>query len=116
MRTLARVAGGVAAVCIAFAVWIGAGCSDCSLSVQTAELPDAVVGERYFFELDSHCGGDFWFIQTGLLPPGIGLQDNGDIAGTPTIDGTFPFTIGVFDFGSGETAYRGLAITVAPAP
>ena len=89
-------------------------CEDCSLSVSTAALPDAMVGVRYFAELDSHCGGDTWFLQTGLLPPGIGLQDNGDVEGTPTTAGTYSFTVGVFDFGSGETAFKGLSIQVAP--
>lgn len=90
-------------------------CEDCSLSVSTAALPDGVVGVRYFAELNSHCGGDTWFLQTGLLPPGIGLQDNGDLEGTPTTAGTYTFTVGVFDFGSRETAYKGLAIQVDPA-
>src|SRR4051812_38159372 len=76
-------------------------CSDCSLSVSTNSLANGVVGVRYFAELDSHCGGDTWFIQTGALPPGIGLQDNGDVAGTPTVAGIYTFTVAVFDFGSG---------------
>jgi len=88
------------------------GCSDCTLKVNTLSLPDGVVGVDYFFELDSHCGGDVWFIQDGSLPPGIGLQDNGRLVGTPTLPGDYLFTVGVFDFGSGETAYKGLSIRV----
>ena len=88
-------------------------CSDCSLSVSTASLPDGIVGMNYFTELDSHCGGDVWFVQDGSsLPPGIELQDNGDVQGIPTLEGTYIFTVGVYDFGSNETAYKGLSIRV----
>lgn len=99
----------------------GPACSNCSLSVSTKSLPSATVGVRYFTELNSDCGGDTWFIQTGQLPPGIGLQDNGDLEGTPTVAGTYTFTVGVFDFQSGETAFKGLSLQVnepagAPTP
>jgi len=87
-------------------------CSDCNLSVSTQSLPDGDVGMFYFAQFDSHCGGDDWFIQTGILPPGIGLQENGKLQGTPTSAGTFPFTVGVFDFGSGEVAYKGFEIEI----
>ncbi len=87
-------------------------CSDCSLSVKTGSLPDGIVGMNYFSVLNSHCGGDVWFIQDGSLPPGIELQDNGDVQGIPTLAGTYIFTVGVFDFGSDETAYKGLSIRV----
>jgi hypothetical protein len=89
-----------------------AGCSDCSLSVETNLLPTGTVASPYFAELESDCGGDFWFIQDGQLPPGIGLQDNGDVEGTPIVAGTFTFVVGVFDFGSDDTAFKGLQITV----
>jgi hypothetical protein len=82
-------------------------------------LPDATVGIRYDVPLISNCGGDAWFLQTGSLPPGIGLQEDGELAGIPTLVGTYTFTVGVFDFPSGATAFKGLSITVdaaAPTP
>jgi hypothetical protein len=88
------------------------GCSDCSLSITTGALPDGVVGENYFAALNSDCGGDAWGIQQGSPPPGLELQDNGDIQGVPTLPGTYVFTVYVVDFGSGETAFKSLAITV----
>jgi hypothetical protein len=91
-----------------------AACSDCNLTVSTNALPDAVVGESYAARLDSDCGGDAWFLQSGDLPPGIGVQENGVVEGVPTREGTYLFTVGVFDFGSGETAYGGLEIHVEP--
>ena len=52
-------------------------------------LPSGVVGARYSAQLNSDCGGDDWFIQTGDLPPGIGLQENGNIQGVPTTAGIY---------------------------
>jgi hypothetical protein len=88
------------------------GCSDCSLSITTNDLPDGVVGENYFAPLNSECGGDVWSIWDDSPPPGIELQNNGDIQGVPTLPGTYIFTVAVFDYGSGETAYKGLSITI----
>jgi hypothetical protein len=105
---------------LATTVWLGAGastqsgCSDCDLRVSTRMLPDAVVGIRYDVPLTSNCGGDAWFLQTGTLPPGIGLEEDGDLAGIPTLTGTYTFTVGVFDFPTGATAFKGFSLTVDP--
>ena len=96
-------------------VGANAGCSDCDLRVSTRMLPDATVGIRYAVPLTSNCGGDAWFVQTGGLPPGIGLEEDGELAGIPTLAGTYIFTVGVFDFASGQAAYKGLSILVEPA-
>jgi len=79
-------------------------------------LPDAALGVRYTSSLSSNCGGDAWFLQTGSLPPGIGLQEDGDLAGVPTLIGIYTFTVGVVDFPTGATAYKGLSILVGQAP
>lgn len=104
-----------AALLLSGGVVTGSGCSDCDLRVSTRMLPDATVGIRYDVPLTSNCGGDAWFLQTGSLPPGIGLEEDGDLAGIPTLAGTYTFTIGVFDYPSGAVAYKGLSITVDPA-
>jgi hypothetical protein len=87
-------------------------CSDCNLSVNTTFLPDGFVGVYYSAGLNSACGGDAWALQTGDLPPGINLQENGFIQGFPTRAGTFTFTVAVIDFHFGEVAYGGLEIRV----
>ena len=92
----------------------GSGCSDCDLRVSTRMLPDAMLGIRYDVPLTSNCGGDAWFLQTGSLPPGIGLEEDGELAGIPTLLGTYTFTVGVYDYPSGAIAYKGLSITVDP--
>ena len=110
--TVRRHAGLARLLVLALLVGAAPACSDCDLTVSTPSLPDGEVGEFYFIQLNSDCGGDDWFIQTGILPPGIGLQENGNILGTPTTAGIYLFTVGVFDFGSGEVAYRGFEIEI----
>jgi Putative Ig domain len=105
-----------AAISIAVAVLCASGCADCDLRITTGALPDAAVDVDYAFHLDSDCGGDVWFIDGGTLPPGIGLQEDGDLRGTPTVGGQFVFTVGVFDFSSNERASKGFSIRVAEAP
>ena len=70
-------------------------CSDCNLSVNTTFLPDGFVGVYYSAGLNSACGGDAWVLQTGDLPPGINLQENGFMQGFPTRAGSFIFTVAV---------------------
>ena len=87
----------------------------CTLEITTGSLPDAIVNTPYAFGLDSHCGGDTWFLFSGDLPPGIGLQSNGDLEGVPTLPGVFIFTVGVFDFNSGDEAFKAFTLTVQRA-
>lgn len=102
-----------AAIGLAAVALFAGGCSDCDLKIATDALPDGTVGVLYTFKMDSDCGGDVWFIDGGVLPPGIGLQDDGDIRGTPTTPGLYVFTIGVVDFSSDEQASKGFSIRVA---
>lgn len=57
-----------------------------------------------------------WSIASGALPPGLALTPGtGVIAGTPTSDGSFKFTIQVTDSDNPQrTATKSLAITVNP--
>jgi hypothetical protein len=89
---------------------------DCDLKIKTDVLPIGAVGFEYRFNLDSGCGGDDWFVNDGTLPPGIQLQSDGDLRGVPTVAGSFNFNVGVYDFGSDETAFKGFQITIAVAP
>ena len=95
---------------------IAPGCSDCDLKIDTAALSDGTVGVFYTFGLHSDCGGDFWFLADGNLPPGIGLLEHGELRGTPTHAGLFSFTLGVIDDDNGETAFKGFALRVNDAP
>jgi len=108
---LDRCGTGLRALVFAVACAVLAGCSDCTLSVTTNTLPDAVVGVFYAANLHSHCGGDDWFT-TDSLPPGISLNSDGELRGVPTVAGLFSFTVGVFDFSSGDTAFGGLSLRI----
>ncbi len=90
-------------------------CGGCSVKITTETLPDGVVGVEYFFELDSDCGGDSWFLDQGNLPPGISLSNGGRLRGTPLLANVYTFTIGVVDFDDGDFAFRGFVLTVLDA-
>jgi hypothetical protein len=90
------------------------GCSDCELKITSDELPNGTVGIEYRFNLDSSCGGDFWFNED-QLPPGISVQSDGDLLGTPVAAGTFFFTITVVDFDDNEEVSKGFQLIVDAA-
>jgi hypothetical protein len=114
-----RVALGVF-VCVTALWWTvsgGAGCyyyddDDCEVKIETNALPPGIVGVEYRFNLDSKCGGDDWFIAEGLLPPGISLQSDGDLVGTPVVAGSFIFTVGIIDYFDYDEAFKGFQLTV----
>ncbi len=113
MKPLRSTACEVVLALILFTLALGpAGCSDCDLEIVTNALPDASAGVPYAFRVVSDCGGDFWFVAEGNLPPGVGLLDNGVLRGTPTAAGMFSFTLGVFDVGTGERAFKGFTLNV----
>lgn len=63
-------------------------------------LPDGVVGSGYVHSV-TVTGGTapyFWSVSVGSLPPGLSLiPTTGQISGTPTTPGTYPFTLTVAD-------------------
>ena len=94
------------------------GCDDdCELEVETSELPDAVQGESYAFNLESDCGGDEWRLSDSNLPPGITMNEDGELRGTPTQSGSFSFTVEVLEFDAFDTdhAFAGLSLLVQPS-
>ncbi len=94
------------------------GCGDCNLRIETESLLDGFVGEMYEDRLRSHCGGDSWFLEQGTLPPGIQLQENGRLRGTPTRRGVYEFTVSVIDFDGfdferfNDIAFQGFSLTI----
>ncbi len=57
-------------------------------------------------------GSGYTFSATGL-PTGLTMSTNGTISGTPTVSGTFPYTVTVTDSG-GHTGTFNCSVTVAP--
>jgi hypothetical protein len=59
-------------------------------------------------------GGTYTFSATGL-PSGLTMASNGTISGTPTVSGTFSYTVAVRD-GAGNTGTVNCSVTVNPPP
>jgi len=59
-------------------------------------------------------GSSYTFSATGL-PAGITMTAGGLISGTPTVSGTFSYTVTVSD-GKGHTSKNACSVTIAPAP
>jgi hypothetical protein len=78
--------------------------------------PDGQINVAYSDQLTVQGGtGPFtWTISAGALPAGVTLNGlTGLISGTPTVSGTFPFTVQVTD-ASGRTATQALSLTIVP--
>jgi len=68
------------------------------VTILTTSLPNGIIDQPYN-ETISFSGGVApytWSIDSGSLPPGLGLNDN-VISGTPTSTGTYNFTVKVVD-------------------
>jgi hypothetical protein len=59
-------------------------------------------------------GGPFTFSATGL-PAGLTMASDGTISGTPTVNGTFAYTVTITDW-QGHTGTSNCSVTVYPPP
>lgn len=83
-------------------------------TITTASLPDGTVNTAYSQTLAAD--GDTpitWSLDSGSLPTGLTLSSGGTISGTPTVSGTFNFTVkATNNTGSDKKA---LSIVISPA-
>jgi hypothetical protein len=88
-----------------------------ALAVDTASLPDGVIGQDYSQSLKAVGGNGThrWDVKTGRLPEGLQLSESGSITGRPTASGEVEFEVRVSDQ-SGQSATRSLSIDIDPAP
>jgi hypothetical protein len=88
--------------------------------VQTASLPEAVVGKPYSAKLAASEGTApyTWSISDGDLPGGIDLDSTtGELFGTPTTAGTVELTVRATDAGNpAQHADMPLKVVIHPAP
>jgi len=76
------------------------------VSITTTSLPNGGLNVPYSATLTAIAGQppDTWSISGGSLPPGLTLSaSNGQISGTPTTLGSYPFTVKVTDSASSST-------------
>jgi hypothetical protein len=89
--------------------------------VSPTALPVAAVGVPYRFELRATSGQDpyKWVKKKkkkfGVLPEGVTVSSDGVLAGTPTTEGTYIFTLRVVDQ-LGKIASKSFTLVVGPPP
>ena len=85
------------------------------LAVEKVALPLARVGDGYQHVLKAinAVGATTWTVTDGALPAGITLASNGVLTGTPTVEGTFRFDLGVEDAAASSARGR-FAMHVRP--
>jgi hypothetical protein len=80
-----------------------------------SDPPDAPLGEEYLPYTFSATGGSgtgyVFSADPDSLPTGMNLSPDGELSGTPTRDGTFPFVVQVRD-SVGDTATRNYTLNV----
>jgi hypothetical protein len=88
------------------------------LGISTTSLPSVTVGSSYSQTLAAvgATGTLNWSVtNTNLPPPGLTLSSQGQITGTPTAAGTFPFVVQVTDSVTKLSATQAFSIIVATA-
>lgn len=84
------------------------------VSTTFAPPPAATLGATYSYQLTA-AGGTTpysWSVNSGTLPPGVTLSSNGLLSGTPTLPGSYAFTVNVIDANKG-IATTPITLTVA---
>src|SRR5207248_1612505 len=89
-----------------------------TLQITTAQLPGGAVAGTYSATLSATGGSTpyTWSLLSGTLPNGLTLNASGSLSGTPSLAGSFPFTVQVKD-AAGLSASANFSINVAsPVP
>lgn len=87
------------AALVAFAALVAVP-SASALDIEDLQLPDAVVGTAFKFQLDGEKGCEdshHFAVDSGYLPPGLVLSREGLLSGTPTTPGRYDFFVQLTD-------------------
>ena len=87
------------------------------VSIATSSLPGGTQQQAYSATLTATGGAApyGWSVISSTLPSGLSLGAvSGNITGTPTVSGSFPFTAQVKDAG-GQTAQKAFSLAISPA-
>ena len=107
-----------------------AGCDECEFeAITTGSLPEGTVGTPYSTGISTqqNCNVTYseFILVSGDIPPGISVDDDGSIQGTPTAEGLYTFTIRVEICFTGSNPdevedchqkAKGFSLLVNPAP
>jgi len=97
-----------------YSIFVDSNVTPDPLAILTSSLPGGVQGHWYGATLAA-TGGVWprsWSQSSGAMPEGLSLDSGGVISGTPTVAGTFSFTVRVVDR-DGTIATRSLNIAIA---
>lgn len=76
------------------------------ICLQSLDKPECCKGSAYFGKISANQGGLTWLLASGSLPTGLSLSAGpssiGVISGTPTVAGSYTFTIQAFKGGTGS--------------
>jgi hypothetical protein len=92
--------------------------NDNSLVIKNdSALPATYPHSRYSFQFNTQGGGSVlhWRQQSGVLPPGLKLEDNGVLHGEPTRAGEYRFAISVTDNGRIRAVQKEFVLRVVEA-
>lgn len=83
------------------------------LAVDTSPLPEGRLGQAYTGALNATGGSPpyQWSVQSGSPPPGVSVNSDGTLDGTPTAEGEFQFVARVAD-DSGQVATATVTVSV----
>jgi len=89
-----------------------------NFSINTATIPDTVVGNAYETTLSASGGEEpyIWEVVSGQLPLGINLRADGTIGGVPTEAGDFVFVVLVTEASYGSSSSKQLTLSVDGPP
>ena len=84
------------------------------VAVATGSLPGAARFSAYCQSLSAGGGtpGYTWSLSAGSLPTGVSLDSYGHLTGTPTVAGTYTFTVAATDI-AGQTATHSYTVTIS---
>ncbi len=87
-----------------------------NLTITPTTLPTGAIGVPYSVTIGATGGTSpySFSLAAGTLPPGLGLNPNGTLSGTPTQSNTFSFTLGVVDAAS-VSSTAAVSLTISPS-
>src|SRR5256885_9096198 len=90
-----------------------------ALQITSSQLPGGTVGSAYSATLNASGGSTpyTWSVTSGALPNGLTLNSAGSVSGTPSIGGSFPFTVQAQDAAAhSPSASRTITVSASIPP